>query len=162
MGMNGQNSGLNAEVLRRQRAVSEAEISLSALSAANPAAGESLSRLVQVVAAEAARSPRFAKALAQTMGGSDAPAPARTPTKRAARSKRAKGLLDPFAVFSVSGETGLRARLGTLTVDQLKDIIAENGMNHDGAAMRWKTPSRLVDRIVERVQARSTKGDVLR
>lgn len=64
--------------------------------------------------------------------------------------------------YEVSGEAGLRARLSTLTVDQLKDTIAEQGMNHDGAAMRWKATPRLVNRIVERVQARSTIGEVLR
>lgn len=160
--MNGQ-GGLDAEALRRRRAVTEAETSLVALITANPAAGEALSRLVHVVAAEAARTPRFAKALADALGsGPAAPAPARTASKPAAWARRAKGLLDPFAVFAVSGEAGLRARLSTLTVDQLKDIIAEHGMNHDGAAMRWKSASRLVDRIVERVETRSTKGDVLR
>ncbi|GAA4479497.1 hypothetical protein GCM10023094_24730 [Rhodococcus olei] len=166
MGVNGQGGGLNAETLRRRRAVTEAETSLVALVTANPAAGEALSRLVHAIAAEAARTPRFAKALADALGSgpstASAPAAVRAAPKPASRSKRSKGLLDPFAVFEVSGEAGLRARLGTLTVDQLKDIVAEQGMNHDGAAMRWKTASRLVDRIVERVLARSSKGDVLR
>lgn len=158
MGVN----GLDAETLRRRRSVTDAESSLVALVAANPAAGEALSRLVQVIAAEAARTPRFAKALADALGSSApvSPAPARKAVS--SRSRRSKGLLDPFAVFAVSGEAGLRARLGTLSADQLKDIVAEQGMNHDGAAMRWKTPSRLMDRIVERVWARSTKGEVLR
>lgn len=164
MGVNGQNGGLDAETLRRRRAVTEAETSLVALVATNPAAGEALSRLVHVIAAEAARTPRFAKALATALGAGEGSAPAaRRPTANPKpRSRRAKGLLDPFAVFEVSGEPGLRARLSTLTADQLKDVIAEQGMNHDGAAMRWKTTSRLIDRIVERVQARATKGDVLR
>ncbi len=163
MGVNGQ-GGLDAETLRRQRAVTDAETSLVALVTANPVAGAALSRLVHVIAAEAARTPRFAKSLADALCAepASAPAPARAAAKPVARSRRAKGVLDPFAVFEVSGEAGLRARLSTLTVDQLKDIVAEQGMNHDGAAMRWKTASRLVDRIVERVQARSTKGDVLR
>ncbi|WP_233281886.1 hypothetical protein [Prescottella equi] len=163
MGVNGRGEGMDAETLRRRRAVTEAETSLIALVDANPSAGESLSRLVQVVAAEAARTPRFAKALAEALGSGPAssPAPARTAVKTT-KSRRSKGLLDPFAVFAVSGQAGLRARLGTLTVDQLKDIVAEHGMNHDGAAMRWKSAPRLIDRIVERVRARSVKGDVLR
>ncbi|CRK50442.1 conserved hypothetical protein [Rhodococcus sp. RD6.2] len=166
MAMNGQSGGLDAETLRRRRAVTEAETSLVALVTANPAAGEALSRLVHVIAAEAARTPRFAKALADALtADSEAagtPAPARPRAAAKPRTRRSKGLLDPFAVYEVSGEPGLRARLTTLDADQLKDIIAEQGMNHDGAAMRWKTTSRLVDRIVERVQARATKGDVLR
>lgn len=163
-------NGLDAETLRRRRVVADAEASLVSLLDVNPAAGEAFSRLVQVVAGEAARTPRFAKALADALtAGEPAPdavvpaaAPRRAPAKPTTRSRRSKGLLDPFAVFEVSGEAGLRARLSTLTVEQLKDIIAEQGMNHDGAAMRWKTASRLVDRIVERVEARSSKGEVLR
>ncbi|MFI9505261.1 hypothetical protein [Nocardia sp. NPDC052566] len=135
------------------------ELSLSRLAAADPALAAALSRVLGVVAAEAARTPRFAAALKQALTLDEArpaaPAP-RTSTPRA------KGLFDPFPVFEVSGEAGLRARLRTLSPDQLKDIIAEHGMNYDKAAMRWKTAARLTDRIVERVQTRAAKGTVLR
>ncbi|WP_397517440.1 MULTISPECIES: hypothetical protein [unclassified Rhodococcus (in: high G+C Gram-positive bacteria)] len=134
------------------------------LGKANPDVAVALARMVQAIADEAARTPRFAKTLGEALaagGGVAAPAPPKPAAPRIATA-RSKGVLDPFSVFAVSGEAGLRARLKTLNTEQLKDIITEHSMNYDKAAMRWKTPPRLIDRIVERVQARATKGEVLR
>jgi len=50
--------------------------------------------------------------------------------------------------------------LETCTIEQLKDIIAAQGMDHDRLALRWKNSQRLIERIVETVVARSRKGDV--
>ncbi|WP_213572813.1 hypothetical protein [Rhodococcus sp. USK13] len=155
--------GLSADELGLRRITSDAEGSLAALGKTNPELGIALSRLVQTVADEAARTPRFAKALgdALMLGAIQTAAPQPVPARGPATA-RSKGVLDPFAVFEVSGDAGLRARLKTLNVKQLKDIVAEHSMNYDKAAMRWKSAPRLVDRIVERVQTRATKGDVLR
>jgi hypothetical protein len=71
-------------------------------------------------------------------------------------------VLDPFAVFNDAGEDGLRGRLGELTLDQLRDIVAEHGMDNDRLAMKWKDPARVIDRIVERVAARLAKGSAFR
>lgn len=79
------------------------------------------------------------------------------PTKR--RNRRAPASLDPFEVFSSEGETGLRAALQKLDIELLKDIVAEFSMDRDRLAMKWKTPGRLIDRIVETVVARDKKGD---
>jgi hypothetical protein len=72
--------------------------------------------------------------------------------------RRAPGVLDPFTVFGESGEEGLRSRLAELSLDQLRDIVAEHGMDSDRLAMRWKDPKRVIDRIVERVATRRAKG----
>ncbi|WP_371736993.1 hypothetical protein [Rhodococcus opacus] len=134
------------------------------LGKANPEVAVALARMVQAVAGEAARTPRFAKALSEALTAGGIQTTPASPKLAAPRNTttRSKGVLDPFAVFEVSGEAGLRARLKTLNSEQLKDIVTEHSMNYDKAAMRWKTPPRLIDRIVERVQARATKGDVLR
>ena len=87
------------------------------------------------------------------------PAAARTSARR---SRRAPGAFDPFVVYRESGEATLRERLSSLGVEQLKDIIAEHAMDYDKLAMRWRTPSKLQDRIVERVKALTTKGDAFR
>ncbi|MGN0039958.1 MAG: hypothetical protein ACI39A_02885, partial [Rhodococcus sp. (in: high G+C Gram-positive bacteria)] len=76
--------------------------------------------------------------------------------------KRAPGPFDPFAVYREAGEPGLRVQLDVLDAERLKDIIAEHAMDYDKLAMRWRTPSKLRDRIVERVKALTTKGDVFR
>ena len=39
-------------------------------------------------------------------------------------------------------------------------MIAEHGMDRDKLAMKWKTPDRLIERIVDTVRSRSAKGDV--
>ncbi|MFZ2526863.1 MAG: hypothetical protein WAX14_04290, partial [Rhodococcus sp. (in: high G+C Gram-positive bacteria)] len=88
-----------------------------------------------------------------------APAAKKTPARR---GKRSAGPFDPFAVYRADGEDGLRARLAPLDLEQLKDIVAEHNMDYDRLAMRWRTASKLHDRIVERVRAASTKGDAFR
>lgn len=150
-----------------------------------------LSRLVQAVADEAARSPRFARSLAAAVapddqtdnasaewtnalstqgppgGRGDAEPPKargeRSQPTRAARSgRRSPGPLDPFAVYADTGESGLRQALATLDLEQLRDVVAEHGMDHDRLAMKWKRPDRVIGRIVERVEAVSSKGFAFR
>lgn len=166
----------SARQARLRIRVGETGAALSRLDDVSPGAAETLLALIRVVADEASRTPRFAKALtealnvsgAQAPAAPTAPAPARpatsTPATKAParRSKRAPGVLDPFAVYRDHGEAGLRERLVPLGVDQLKDIIAEHAMDYDKLAMRWRTPAKLHDRIVERVRALTTKGDAFR
>jgi len=152
--------------------IGEASSALLRLDEAAPGTAGALVALVQVIADEAARTPRFAKALAGALSVTadpSVPAPAPAPAARPAatrtsprRSRRAPGAFDPFAVYRESGEATLRERLASLGVEQLKDIIAEHAMDYDKLAMRWRTPSKLQDRIVERVKALTTKGDAFR
>ena len=155
--------------------IGEASAALFRLDEAAPGTASTLVALVQVIADEAARTPRFAKALAAALdtGPATPPAPVadiptlspvlpgvRKPAVR--RSRRAAGAFDPFAVYREHGEAALREKLSALEVEQLKDIIAEHAMDYDKLAMRWRTPSKLHDRIVERVKALTTKGDAFR
>ncbi|USI91631.1 hypothetical protein [Rhodococcus pyridinivorans] len=152
--------------------IGEASSALLRLDEAAPGTAGALVALVQVIADEAARTPRFARALAGALSvtaDASAPTPAPAPATRPAaartsarRSRRAPGAFDPFVVFRESGEATLRERLSTLGVEQLKDIIVEHAMDYDKLAMRWRTPSKLQDRIVERVKALTTKGDAFR
>ena len=145
--------------------VAAAADALAKLSAARPQLADTLARVVVAVADEASRSPRFADTLTQAMAptvdaASTADEAAPVPSKRS--RLRATGAIDPSAVYQDQAEDGLRARLGDLNVDQLKDIIAEHGMDHDRLAMSWKTPKKLVDRIVEKVVAGAAKGSAFR
>ncbi|NLU62067.1 hypothetical protein HCA61_07290 [Rhodococcus sp. HNM0563] len=149
--------------------IGEASASLLRLNGAAPIAAESLVALVRVIADEAARNQRFADAIAGalrpvTAEVAAAPARRQAPVRKApaGRAKRAPGLFDPFEAFRDGGEAGLRDRLAPLDVDRLKDIIAEHAMDYDKLAMRWRTPSKLRERIVDRVKALSTKGDAFR
>ncbi|MGI1847616.1 MULTISPECIES: hypothetical protein [Rhodococcus] len=145
--------------------IGEASAALMRLQGSSPAAATALVRLVQVIADKAARTPRFAHALASALtapGEAPSPAPAPRKAPAARRGTRAPGPFDPFAAFRDGGEAGLRAKLAPLDVEQLKDIVAEHAMDYDRLAMRWRTPKKLQDRIVERVKALTTKGDAFR
>ena len=116
--------------------------------------------LTAVVIAEGQRTPRFRRALLKALRDPGDPRPAASVTSRTGR--RAPGLVDPFEILVSSGEEGLRSRLQTLTVEQLKDVIAEHGMDRDRLAMKWKDEPRLIQRIVETSVTRANKGDAFR
>ena len=141
-----------------QSAVEKAAESLVKLDVSRPEAAEILAKLVGVVADEAARTPRFAKALTAALSSGIV----EPPPKQKRASRRAPGVIDPFAIYGDVGEDGLRQQLGQLNLEQLRDIIAEHGMDHDRLAMKWKTPKRVIDRIVEKVSTRTVKGSAFR
>lgn len=115
-----------------------------------------LRELFQRVVDEAEANPQFAAVLKAEFG---------TRRKRGkgggTSGRRARGVIDPFAVRK-DGEQALRDGLNELTVEQLKDIVAEHGMDPGKLAMKWKTPERLIDLIVETVERRRTKGSAFR
>lgn len=116
----------------------------------------SLKRLFAAIVAEAEANPDFAERLSASF---------RTPQRRrstASRRRRAPGAFDPFAVAQAEGADGLAIALRALDVDQLKDIVAENGMDPAKLALKWRTPERLVNHILTFVAARERKGDAFR
>jgi uncharacterized protein (DUF1778 family) len=84
---------------------------------------------------------------------------ARSTTRRAERPAPA---LDPFEVLLDGGPEALRQRLQQLQVEQLHDLIAHHGMDHDRRARRWTDPERLTERIIEHTVTRAAKGSALR
>ncbi len=86
----------------------------------------------------------------------------KTPPKGKERSRRRKpGPFDPIEVYQARPDT-LEPRLEDLEIEQLKDIIAEHGMDRSRLAMRWKTKKRLVDLILVSVKNRVLKGEAFR
>jgi hypothetical protein len=75
------------------------------------------------------------------------------------RHRRAQSPVDPFRVFETDGEAGLRTALGRLDLEQLKDVVAGYDMDRDRLALKWRSPDRLIARIVDLVAARRRKGD---
>ncbi len=104
------------------------------------------------IVSEAKSNPEFAQRLETALSG--------TP-RMARRRRRAPGAVDPFALFA-EGEDTLRQRLNELDIEQLKDIVAEHGMDQSRLAMKWRTPDRLIELIVNMVRDRSRKGDAFR
>ena len=106
-------------------------------------------RLLDEAVAEAARDPEFGRALRRAV---DNAIPRR-------RSRRQPGAVDVFAAYGQGGEPGLRQALAPLTVDQLKDIVAEHRMDRSQLAMKWRTPDRLLELIVAKTISRAHKGE---
>ena len=116
-----------------------------------------LRALIAEVVEEARRNPDFSARLEQALGGASTTRSA--PARR--RNRRDSAPFDPFVAYQ-DGEQALRARLDQLDVEQLKDIVAENGMDGAKLAMKWKSADRLIELIVASVASRSRKGDVFR
>jgi hypothetical protein len=149
------------------------------LAATDGVLSKALAGLTAVIAEEALRNAEFRsrlnEVLADDVGRTKVVAPRKAPVTPAARAskgafakatpkrrRRAPGPWDPYDVYAEVGEAGLRDRLSQVELEQLRDIVAEHGMNTDGLAMRWTKVDRVVGRIVERVVDRAAKGDAFR
>lgn len=132
--------------------------------------GKVLRDLAKAVSDEAERNPEFAERLGtilryQTTNTSLRSASrSRTavPTENSKRgNRRAPAILDPVSL-AAQGEEAVRSQLAPLDLEQLRDIVAEYGMDPGKLVMKWKTPERVIDKIVEISLARARKGDAFR
>ena len=131
---------------------------------------KAISNFLRVVVDEAERNPDFEKRLAEALGLEEQPratayqeslAGAGNSSGQRPKNRRPPPVLDPVEVAR-SGENELRARLATLSVEQLKDIVAEFGMDPGKLVIKWKNAGRIIDRIVEISMPRAQKGDAFR
>ena len=70
-------------------------------------------------------------------------------------------MFDPVSLIS-EDEHLLVEKLHSLTDKQLKDIIADYGMDPSKLAMKWKDQERLINHIVDTARRRAAKGDAFR
>lgn len=121
-----------------------------------------LINIAKAVADQAERSPEFAAQLASILGMDATHKPRAEPTANVRpKNRRTPAVLDPVAVIR-EGEGVLRERLSTLSLEQLRDIVADHRMDPTKLVMKWKDISRVIDRIVEVSSSRATKGDAFR
>lgn len=130
-----------------------------------------LTRLMKVVIEEAERNPDFEATLIDALGSStqgkrkapkeDSLGPVDEGELKRGKNRRASALLDPVQVVR-DGEPALRSALEKLSLEQLRDIVAEYGMDPGRLVMKWNTPERVIDRIVEMSVARAHKGNAFR
>jgi len=78
------------------------------------------------------------------------------------RNSRMKSVFDPVELYHQKGEKHLHQQLQHLEVTQLKDMIAEHGMDSSRRAMRWKKRDRLIELIVQTASCRARKGNAFR
>ncbi|WP_288337562.1 hypothetical protein [uncultured Gordonia sp.] len=163
---------MSSDDARRRMEYSAIGGALAQLDSKNPQAAQLIAGLTRVIIDEAERSSRFAAALTGVIDalrpgdGTALAVPAPTPRKRAPAPKkrvaRQPGAFDPFVVYRESGAQGLTARLGELTVDQLRDIIAEQELDTRKETSRKRKAEVIAEWIVERVEASENKGSVFR
>lgn len=119
---------------------------------------KSLKELLKVVLDEAANNPEFNRKLEAALGIDGKKEPKSNQRNLHRNNRRAPALFDPVALAR-ENEQHLRDQLSRLNIEQLKDIIAEYGMDSAKLAMKWRSQERIINRIVEVSLARATKGD---
>ena len=122
-----------------------------------------LDAVLKVIAAEARRSPDFLAHLERALGLTKSK---ETLTRTGERSKRphrrTPAVLDPFEILRANGPEELRVQLSALTLEQLRDVVAQHRVEPYVLAMKWKNPSRLVALISETIELRARKGESFR
>lgn len=117
-----------------------------------------LQGLMRTIIEEAERNPAFAQRVENAIGIGGQNAPPSEPRHKGSSNRRAPAVLDPIEAVR-QGEAALRQKLAALSLEQLKDVVADYGMDPGKLVMKWKTPNRIIDRIVEFSIQRSMKGD---
>ena len=124
------------------------------------AIGKVLRDLATAVAKEAAQNPQFARRLGEILEPASSQPPRRVTPRRSVH-RRSPAVLDPVALAK-DGEDALRLQLSSLDLEQLRNIVAEHGMDQGRLVMKWKTPARVINKIVEIAIGRARKGDAFR
>jgi hypothetical protein len=134
-----------------------------------------LKSLFDLVRDEAKRNPGFRDRLQLALADKELLARARFSsaeasigsTVKAALSTKKRGnrrppaLVDPIAEAE-RGEVDLREKLVPLTLEQLRDVIADFRMDPGKLVMKWKDSERVIDHIVNAALVRRQKGDAFR
>lgn len=123
-----------------------------------------LIRIAELVADEADQNERFRMALEREIGVRGISSGSHSTHSESGKRKggrRTPAILDPIEI-AIAGESALRSRLQELTLEQLRDVVAQFRMDPGKLVMKWKDPHRVIDRIVEMSLARAAKGEAFR
>ena len=117
---------------------------------------KSLRDLSKAIVEEAERNPQFEQQLKDALNFDNNPGTKSGTPKR--RYRREPAILDPIDLVR-NGEEVLRKKLASLHIEQLKDIVANYGMDPSKKVMKWKSSKNIINRIVEISTERAQKGD---
>jgi hypothetical protein len=124
-----------------------------------------LTAFMRVVADEAEKNSEFGVKVRAALEGGLARSTSREnrfpDAAKRPKNRRAPAVLDPIQLAR-QGESVLRTELARLGVEQLRDIVAEYGMDPGKLVLKWREPSRIIDRIVEVAMNRAQKGSAFR
>jgi hypothetical protein len=117
--------------------------------------------LARAVADETERNENFRTKVEEILHirRSDGEKTASTESRRAGR--RTPAVIDPVELAHQS-VAQLRSKLNELDVEQLRDIVAQFGMDPGKLVMKWKSADRIRDRIIELAVSRAQKGNAFR
>ena len=122
---------------------------------------KNLRDLMDVVIEQAEKDEEFAKKLSDVFAGTSKKNDKAENTSKRAANRRDAAVLDPIKLTE-EGDALLWDKLEALTEKQLKDIIADFGMDPSKLAMKWKDKERLIRHIIDTSERRATKGDAFR
>lgn len=81
------------------------------------------------------------------------------------KKKQEKNILIDFniyQIFSNGGEKTLREKLDPFDITVLRQIISQNSLDSSRLSRKWRKKEKLINLIVEKVAARSEKGNALK
>lgn len=73
------------------------------------------------------------------------------------QSRRSPAKVDPFSLLA-SGETVLSEALKKLTLEELKDVVSQYGLDRSGKALKWKDRERLEAFIIDSATRSTSRG----
>jgi len=125
-----------------------------------------LKHLFEVIRQEAARNPQFKESLDSVFSGgagSNKTASSGVSPKAGLRrgNRRAASVIDPISEVK-QGERHLENLLSSLTLDQLRDVVAEYRMDPSKLVMKWQDRERVIRHIITTAVSRENKGDAFR
>lgn len=115
--------------------------------------------IARVVAAEAEKNAPFRKALENAIDPIKKEKPSSTNVKRPS-NRRTKAKVDPLQIAKESGS--IRPALDDLSLEELRDVVAEFAMDPSKLVMKWKDRERVIDHIIETTRQRAAKGSAFR
>jgi hypothetical protein len=129
---------------------------------------KALNELIRIIADEAERNSDFRQRVEVALNLAHQTEPnarhergSSSGTNQRPKNRRPPPVVDPIEAAR-SGEPALRAALAKLSLDQLRDVVAEYGMDPGKLVLKWKAADRVIDRIVEISMGRAQKGDAFR
>lgn len=114
-----------------------------------------LHSVLDAVVDEAENNEDFAGKLERAFTGNSS-----SPVKKRKVHRRQKPVLNPLDM--IEDMHALDAKLHTLSVDQLKDIVSVYSMDPSRRALQWRKPERLIALILDVSQKRLAKGNAFR
>lgn len=117
-----------------------------------------LKLLFEVIIQEAEKNKEFAEAMGEIFCNDILDKD--SSVEKRASNRRDKAVLDPIKLAE-EGELKEDILL-PLTVKELKDIVADFGMDQSKLAMKWKDKDRLIQLILDTSFRRASKGEAFR